>query len=95
MGNGVGDGPRVQGNILCNFAMHGHPLQKDSYRLLDFTVAVGIGTHWLRNLVRERENSFRADELLDTSHELLYHYTCAVAAVLAQQPCNLFASVTF
>ena len=25
--------------------MHGHPLQKDSYRLLDFTVAVGTSTH--------------------------------------------------
>ena len=25
--------------------MHGHPLQKDSYRLLDFTVAVGTSMH--------------------------------------------------
>ena len=41
----AGAGARFQGNILCHYAMHGHPLQTDSYRLLDFTVAVGASTH--------------------------------------------------
>ena len=69
----AGVGARFQGNILCHYAMHGHPLQKDSYRILDFTVAVGTSTHaclilihWLRNLVRKRENSFRTSDLAHT-----------------------------
>ena len=41
----AGVGQRFQGKIPCHYAMHGHPLQKDSYRLLDFTVAVGTSTH--------------------------------------------------